>query len=285
MKCPNCGFNFEEELYECPHCGIVFAKWEEHQVKKDEGLLDIPAWYQKHISPTARILRGTAGVISLGLALIILLQGLLSSSFGAFLLVVLYSVFGLYMLFSSMQRVAVGRFAIEGIVLLIVSLLAFISFPSAFAFETQIYQSTTKPLVPQNVTSYINTMETTCSNIEHFISIKEIKDDNQAVDIVNSIDIRPVHKAFQMMSNKDQENFRYAHDMIHGLKSLLVTLQDRMPKYLPKGPAAWLPKTLSDSIKRHVESTRLKLHEETEKLKSVYRFNLKPHLSTKQTKK
>lgn len=273
MDCPKCGFEIEEEAYECPHCGIVFARWEEHQEKKAENLLDIPAWYQKHTSPTARILRAVVGVISLLLGAILLLQGVLSSSFGAFLLITLYTVFGVYILLSSRQRVAIGRFAIEGLVLAAAAATAFVAFPSAFSVEKPAYHSATKPLVPRNVTLYIHTLEKYCNNIEAFIKVKKLKDDNQAAILAKSIDISPVHQAFKKMSGKNQEKFFFSHAMIRGLEPLLDRLQTSMPGYLPKGPAVWLPKTLSVSIKDHVEATKVKLNNETESLKSIYRVN------------
>jgi len=286
VKCPKCGFEFEEESYECPHCGIVFARWEEHQEKKAENLLDIPAWYQKHISPTARILRGIVGVIAVLLAVILLLQGVLSSSFGAFLLVTLYTVFGLYILISSRQRVAVGRFALEGIVLAAASALAFIAFPTAFSVEPPTKQSTMKAFVPQNIISYTETMSQACDNIEAFIAVKKIKNDEQAAIMAKSIDINPVHQAFERLSGKDQEILSYSHAMIHGLEPLLQTLQNRLPKYLPKGPAIWMPKSLTISIKKHVEGTKEKLHEEMQKLKTIYRFKKSSlHLKKKSAKK
>lgn len=283
MKCPNCGFEFEEEAYECPHCGIVFAKWEELQQKKAEGLVEIPTWYQKHISPTARILRAFGSLISLGLAAFLLLAGALSSSVGAFIVMAFYLVFGLYLLFTSTIRVKIGQFAIEGVTLLVVSLIAFLAIPlpGRMPNHTATYNETTKQPVPQEVVTYIDAVNSACNGIEKFITTKKLKDDNEAVELVNNIGLGNVDKAFFALSPKMQENMAYSHAMLHNLEPLLLNLQTKMPKFLPKGPATWLPKAIADSVRKHVENTRTQLNREKINLMSTYRFNVADHAGNK----
>ncbi len=273
MKCPNCGFEFNEEAYECPRCGIVFAKWEERQAMKAEGLLEEPAWYQRHISPASRFLRILGGLLSLGLATLLLLQGIMLSSFWIFLLMSFYLFFGLYILVSFKQRVTMGRFALEAIALLGAAAMAFVIAPGSVALNKPMYHSTTKPFVPANVLTYISAANKACSNVDRFINIKTVKNDDRAAILARNIDIRFVDAAFHALSAKDQTRFAESHAMLHGLEPMLTTLQSRIPQYMPKGPAVWLPDTLKESIRNHIRKTRIQIASEKARLELIYRFD------------
>ena len=70
LKCPNCAAEIECGLKECPHCGVIFAKWREraereHEEARPEPLLATP---RRSFIPDARLVYGAGFLLMLGVA-------------------------------------------------------------------------------------------------------------------------------------------------------------------------------------------------------------------------
>jgi len=227
------------------------------------------------VSPTRRVLRAFGGLISWGLAAVLIVAGGLYISPGVFVAVAFYLVFGLYILFSATARVRMTRFIIEGVTLLVVSLVVFLAMPVSGHLPqgAVTYDSASKPAAPKAVLEYMEAGKAVCSGIERFVSTKKIKDDNEAVSLVRDMEMVRLDDAFRSLPPNLQKKLSYSHAMLHALVPLLRNLETKMPQFLPKGPAAWLPKALAISIKKHVESIRIQLNKEKIDLMSQFNFD------------
>ena len=248
MICPSCGAE-QPESFECVKCGIIFAKYEEHQARVRDGsvTLKVNRWDQS-IGPTVRIGRIAAGLAALCVAVIMFLNGAVAKAFGPFVAFVFFAGAGIYFLISLKERIRVRRFCIEAVGLVVASVVLYLSLPDVFSLGTPIYESTVAARPPSEAKVLLNASEMRLNAIRTFMNTKTIKDTEEAVKLSKDLEVDPLDALFASVPAVDQDLMHPVYARLAALRPLLGTLQNRFPNELPDGPAVWLPGAVADSV-------------------------------------
>lgn len=248
MVCPNCGAE-QPESFECVKCGIIFAKYEEHQARVRDGQVpeEVLGW-SRTIGPTARIGRISAGVAALVLAVIMFLNGTAARAFGPFIAFVFFAGAGLYFLISLREKMPVWRFAVESAVLASVSVVLFMSLPDVFSLGRPMYKSTVAVRPPSEVRIMVSASRERVLAIREFMNAKSLPNTEEAVALSKGLDVDPLDELFGTIPAVDRDLMHPVYARLAALRPLLGTLQKRFPTELPKGPASWVPAAVADAV-------------------------------------
>ncbi len=240
MTCPNCGAE-QPESFECSHCGIVFARWEEHQARIREGRAPTRSAWTRPLGTTARFGRLAAGFACIGLAILMFLSGRAIRAAGPFLAFASFAAAGVYFLVSVRGRIPVWRFAVEALVLAGVSGVFVAVLPDVFSLGQPIYRSTVTLRPPSPVRLVVGAARVRVARIRNFLSVQEIPDTSRAVELSREIEEDPIEAPYQALVEADRMLAYPTYARLAALRPLLDTLNRRLPRELPKGPAAWVP--------------------------------------------
>ena len=271
MKCPNCGFEINEEAYECPKCGIVFAKWEEFQAKKEEGLITPPPWYKRRISPTARIFRAGAGLVAVGLGIMFLLEGRLLSSFWTYMIMAFYLFLGLYLLITTMERVSVGRFAIETGTIMLISLGLILSFPEVLSSNEP--KQKKLPEIPHEAVVYLKTSLQCTQRLVTLLGKKKISK-KEALQETKKLNLDKLSRLYKALPGDLKQKL----SKVYRLQKNLTPLIDQINKWLvqkaPDGPAVWMPEEVRRNFKAQIIGLKQEIQRSLILLRRQYSIKL-----------
>ncbi|MBL6974438.1 MAG: hypothetical protein ISR64_01780 [Deltaproteobacteria bacterium] len=253
MICPNCGSE-QPESFECVKCGIIFAKYEEHQARIRDGLVpEEDIGWSRNIGPTARIGRIVAGVAALVLAVIMFLNGTAARAFGPFIAFVFFAGAGLYFLISLREKMPVWRFAVEAAAVASVSVVLFMSLPDVFSLGRPMYKSTVAVRPPSEVRIMLSSSRDRVLAIRQFMNAKALPNTEEAVALSKGLDVDRLDDLFQTIPTVDRDIMHPVYARLAALRPLLGTLQKRFPTELPKGPASWVPAAIADAVFTQLE--------------------------------
>lgn len=246
MTCPNCGAE-QPESFECARCGIVFARWEEHQARIREGRIPTRSRWGRPLGLTARFGRMVVGFSCIGLAILLFLSGQAIGAVGPFMAVVFFAAAGLYFLVSG-GRIPLWRFGVESLVLALVSGALVAWLPDVFSLGRPMYRSTIDYRAPSPMRLLVEAARTRATHIRDFLSIREFPDTEEAVEWSRRIESDPVEGAYQAVSELDRALVHPVYARLAALRPLLISLNRRLPSQLPKGPASWVPAAVTQDV-------------------------------------
>lgn len=253
MICPNCGAE-QPESFECSQCGIVFARWEEHQARIREGRVPTRSGWTRPLGTTGRFGRLAAGFTCIGLAILLFLSGRALQAVGPFLAVAFFAAAGLYFLVSVRGRIPAWRFGVESLVLAGVSAVFVLVLPDVFSLGHPMYRSTVTPRPPSPVRRVVDAARARVAGIRNFLSVQEISDTARAVELSREIEEDPIEAPYQALVETDRVLAYPTYARLAALRPLLDTLNRRLPRELPKGPGAWVPAAVIQDVLAALEA-------------------------------
>lgn len=247
MTCPNCGAE-QPESFECSQCGIVFARWEEHQARIREGRVPTRSGWTRPLGTTARFGRLTVGFACIGLAILMFLSGQAIRAVGPFLAVACFAAAGVYFLVSVRGRIPAWRFGVESLVLAGVSAVFVLVLPDVFSLGQPMYRSTVTLRPPSPVRLVVGAARARVATIRNFLSVKEIPDTSRAVELSREVEEDPIEAPYQALGETDRVLAYPTYARLAALRPLLDTLNRRLPRELPRGPGAWVPTAVIQDV-------------------------------------
>lgn len=247
MTCPNCGAE-QPESFECSQCGIVFARWEEHQARIREGRVPTRSGWSRPLGTTARFGRLAVGFACIGLAVLMVLSGQAIRAVGPLVAFAFFGASGVYFLVSVRGRIPVWRFGVESLALAGVSAVFVLVLPDVFSLGRPMYQSTVTLRTPSPVRLVVDAARTRVAQIREFLSLTDISDTSQAVEWSRRIESDPIEAPYQALVETDRQLAYPVFARLAGLRPLLDTLNRRFPRELPKGPGAWVPSAVTHDV-------------------------------------
>lgn len=254
MVCPACGHQ-QAEAYECQQCGVIFAKWADHQSRRRETSQNLPvAGWRRPLGPSSRVVRLVAGLASLAIALLMYLNGAALRAFGPYVGLVFFGATGLYLLFSLRDRVTMGRLVVETAVLAVASGGLFAALPDVFSLRKPIYENAFREPLPEQARTFLAAARTYGDGVTRFLEAAEVPAPADADALMRGADAHlDLVPAFERMPDGDQSLLRPAYLRLRALDPLLEQLGQRLRKEMPAGPAAWLPAALAADVRSQLQ--------------------------------
>ncbi len=247
MTCPNCGAE-QPESFECSRCGIVFARWEEHQARIREGRVPTRSGWTRPLGTTARFARLVVGFVCLGLGILMFLSGRALREAGPLVAFAFFVAAGVYFLVSVRGRIPAWRFGVESLALAGVSAVFVLVLPDVFSLGRPMYRSTVTLRPPSPMRLVVEAARARVAGIRDFLSVREIPDTSRAVELSREIEADPVEAPYQALTETDRSLAYPAYARLAALRPILDALNRRLPRELPKGPAAWIPAAVIQDI-------------------------------------
>jgi hypothetical protein len=250
MFCPACGHQ-QKEGFECTECGVVFAKWAEHQARRRDAATGVPVrGARRTLGPSSRVVRALAGTGALALALLMYLNGAALRSLGPYVGMVLFGAAGLYLLVSVRERVTMGRLAAEALVLVLASAGLYVALPEVFSLRKPLYEEAFREPLPDQARSFLVVARAYSDGITRFLDTTQVLDGADARDLMKATDADlDLVPAFDALADGDQSLLRPAYLRLRSLDPLLAQLGDRMRREIPSGPAVWMPAALVADVR------------------------------------
>ncbi|MBM4396189.1 MAG: hypothetical protein FJ087_10910 [Deltaproteobacteria bacterium] len=251
MICPNCAAE-QPESFECVRCGVIFAKWAEHQaqVRAHDARANVSVLTEP-IGTTSRVIRTIAGVVLVALAFLMYLDGAATKAFGAYVALVFFAAAGLYLVVSLRDRIPFWRFAVEGAATLVMSASLFVALPDIFSLGRPLYESTAVPASGE-AAAFVEASRTHLDAMSKFMEIKEFKDTDEAVAAARGLSEDALARLWSTIPERDRDIVAPIWYRLQGLKPLLAALVKQFPAELPKGPAMWVPAAIASEFRSNV---------------------------------
>jgi len=239
MVCPACGHE-QPEGFECVRCGIVFAKWEEHR-RRTGGMPRNQGW-RRPVGRSARWARLLVALLSLGLAVLMYLNGVALKSFGPFVALVFFVGAAAYLLVSVRERISFGRMVIETGVLAVASLVLYGALPEVFSLRKSLYPEAIHERPPDAAREFMGKATAYRDAALRFLEVEEVTDPRQAVALGLALDpATDLDPAFRAMPAEDQGLMRGVWMRLRALYPLFQQVTARMAAGGSDGPARLLP--------------------------------------------
>ncbi len=247
MVCPNCGAE-QPESFECLRCGIVFARWEEHQAKVREGRARARSGWTRPLGMTAKFGRLAVGFACVGLAILMFLSGKALRAVGPFLAFAFFVGAGLYFMVSVRGRIPAWRFGVESLVLAGGSVVFVLALPDVFSLGHPMYRSTVTARPPSPVRLVLEAARLRVSHVREFLTAREFADTAEAVELSRRIQDDPTEAPYRALPGEEADLVYPVYARLAALRPLLDTLNRRLPRELPKGPGAWVPAAVAQDV-------------------------------------
>jgi len=253
MVCPNCGTE-QPESFECRRCGIVFARWEEHQARQREGRPSARSSWTRPLGLSAKVGRLAVGFACLGIAILMFLSGRALNASGPFVAFAFFALAGAYFILTIRGRIAAWRFGVEALVLAAVSATFVFMLPDVFSPARPIYQSTANVHPASPTDAFLEAARTRIAQVRRFLGTKEFRDTEEAVALSQEVENDPIEPAFLSMPRNQQDLVYPLYLRLQALRPVLRTLNHRLPQELPAGPARWVPAAVSEEMERSLQA-------------------------------
>jgi len=243
MVCPACGHE-QPEGFECIRCGIVFAKWEDHR-RRTAGMQRTKGW-SRPLGRAARWSRVLVALLSLGLGVLMYLNGVALKSFGPFVALVLFLGAAAYLLVTFRERISFGRMAIETGALAVASLVIFATLPEV-SLQKPLYPEAIHEPPPDAAREFLDKALAYRDAARRFLETEEMANATQAAAMRLSLDpATELDPAFRAMPPGDQAMMRGAWMGLRALHPLFEQVGARMGA--GDGPARLLPGPVAKEV-------------------------------------
>lgn len=254
MVCPACGHQ-QSEAYECQRCGVIFAKYAQHQARqRDDAPAEPVRGWRRPLGPSSRVVRFVAGLASLAIALLMYLNGAALQAFGPYAGLVFFGATGLYLLVSLRDRVTMGRLVVETLVLALASGALFVALPDVFSLRKPMYENAFREPLPDQARAFLGVAKAYGDGVTRFLEAAEVPTAADAEALMQGADAhQDLVPAFDRMPDGDQSLLRPAYLRLRSLDPLLEQLGARLRQEMPLGPATWLPAALAKDVRAQLQ--------------------------------
>lgn len=239
MVCPACGHE-QPEGFECIRCGIVFAKWEEHRRRTVE-MRQSRGW-NRPLGRAARWSRLAVALASLGLCVLMYLNGVALKSFGPFVALVFFLGAAVYLLVSLRERISAVRMMVETGLLAVAALALYGMLPEVFSLQKPLYPEAIHEPPPDAARDFLGKAAALRDAARRFLETEEVTDAREAAALRLSLDpATNLDPAFRAMPPTHQALMRGVWMRLRALYPLFEQVGSRMGGDHHDGPARLLP--------------------------------------------
>jgi hypothetical protein len=194
-----------------------------------------------------------AGLGTLGIGLLMYLNGSALKAFGPYAAMVLFGLAGLYLLLSLRERVTLGRLIVETGVLAAMAAVVYVALPDVFSLRKPLYENAIHETAPAEARAFLGTARAYIANVAKFLETTEVPTAVDAESLIAGIDAQSaLVPGFERVPEKDQALMQGAYLRLRSLAPLFASLSDRLRQEEPKGPAVWLPAALAADVRQNL---------------------------------